>query len=142
MEFLYYLCTTIMKEVLISLNNDFHEDCIFDFAELERKSKTYGHLMKHFSENEICDGKPYTFLDYEDIESYQFSDMEEIFSSYIITQDSLYQYEKYSKLDEINQLSIDDMESYENRIDCLVEESRYMHERKMNKIFDYIKSNF
>ena len=98
--------------------------------------------MKHFSENEICDGKPYTFLDYEDIESYQFSDMEEIFSSYIITQDSLYQYEKYSKLDEINQLSIDDMESYENRIDCLVEESRYIHERKMNKIFDYIKSNF
>ena len=130
------------EEILISLNNDFQEDCIFDFAEIERKSKRYGHLMKHFSEDEICDGKPYTFLDYEDMELYQFSDMEDIFSPYISYKDYLYYEGKRLERDEISIISMDEMEWLDHKYDCLVEESRYAHECKMNKIFNYIEKNY
>ncbi len=132
-----------MKETLISLNKDFQEDCIFDFAELERKNKRYGHLMtKYFSENEICDGKPYTFLDYEDMENYQFSDMEEPFSSYISDKDYYIYESKRMEIDEISNISINELEWYDHRLDCLEEESRYIHEYKMNKIFNYIEKNY
>lgn len=132
----------IMKDILISLNNDFQEDCIFYFAELERKSKRYGNLMKHFSENEICDGKPYTFLDYEDMENYKLADMEEIFSSYISYKDYFLYESKRMEIDEISNVSINELEWYDHRLDCLEEESRYMHEYKMNRIFNYIQKNY
>lgn len=133
----------IMKDILISLNNDFQEDCIFDFAELERKNKRYGHLMmKHFSENEICDGKPYTFLDYEDMEHYQLADMEEPFLSYISYKDYFLHESKWMERDSIDSVTIDELEWYEHKLDCLEEESRYMHEYKMNKIFNYIEKNY
>lgn len=121
---------------------DFQEDCIFDFAEIERKSKIYGHLMTHFSEIEICDGKPYTFLDYDDMEHYQLSDMEEIFSSYISYKDYFLYESKRMEIDEISNISINELEWYDHRLDCLEEESRYIHECKMNKIFDYIEKKF
>lgn len=130
------------EEILISLNKDFQEDCIFDFADNERKSKRYGHLMKHFSEDEICDGKPYTFLDYEDMEHYQFADMEEPFLSYISYKDYFFHESKYMERESIDFVTIDELEWYDYKLDCLCEETRYLHEYKMNKIFNYIEKNY
>lgn len=130
-------------DILIKLNSDFHQDCIFDFAELECKINRYNkYVQQHFSIDEICDGKPYDYIDYDDLEYHELSELENLYSSYIAGKDYFRLESTRMERDEIDIRRIDELERFDYYLESLNMDLIEFHKYRLNKIFDYIEQNY